>query len=81
MDYRGRHAAGTIFMILVLGMVLYLFATVKLSDGFVDAGRCGVGLPGCSGERVRCMNGYCGSDVALTLPLESDLPMTPATKY
>ena len=81
MDCRGRHAAGAIFMLLVLGMILYLFASVKLSDGFVDAGRCGVGLPGCSGERVRCMNGYCRSDVAPTLPLESDLPMTPETKY
>ena len=81
MDYRGRHAAGAIFMIMVLGMILYLFASVKLSDGFVDAGRCGVGLPSCSGERVRCMNEYCKSDVAPTLPVDSDLPMTPATKY
>lgn len=76
-----RHLAGTIFIIIVIGMITYLVITPKILDGFVDAGRCGVGLPSCSGERVRCMNGYCKSDIAPVLPEQSDLSMTPPTKY
>jgi hypothetical protein len=76
-----RHSAGTIFIILVMGMMIYLVIIPKTSEGFVDAGRCGVNLPSCSGERVRCMNGYCKSDIPPKLPPISDLPMTPATKY
>lgn len=76
-----RHSAGTLFVILVLAMMIYLVIMPKASEGFVDAGRCGVDLPSCSGERIRCMNGYCKSDIPPKLPPISDLPMTPPTKY
>ena len=81
MDMKLRHLAGTLFMIAVLGMMIYLVIMPNPSEGFVDAGRCGVDLPSCSGERIRCMNGYCKSDIPPELPLLSDLPMTPPTKY
>ena len=81
MDMKLRHAAGTIFLVLVMGMMIYLVVMPRASEGFVDAGRCGVDLPSCSGERVRCMNGYCKSDIPPQLPKYSDLPMTPPTKY
>jgi hypothetical protein len=76
-----RHLAGTIFIVLVLAMVIHLVIMPKASETFVDAGRCGVDLPSCSGERIRCMNGYCKSDIPPKLPPISDLPMTPPTKY
>ena len=66
-----RHAAGTIFIIIMCGMIIYL--TTKSYEGF--ANRCGVDLPSCSG--LRCMNGYCKSDIPPTLPYLSDLPITP----
>ena len=75
-----RHLSGTLFIVLVVIMTLYLL-TSRASEGFVDAGRCGVDLPSCSGERIRCMNGYCKSDIPPKLPPLSDLPMTPPTKY
>ncbi len=81
MDMKLRHAAGTVFIIAVIGMMMYLVVMPKASEGFVDPGRCGVDLPSCSGERVRCMNGYCKSDIPPQLPKYSDLPMTPPTKY
>jgi hypothetical protein len=71
---------GTVFIILVIGMVIYLMMT-STSEGFVDPGRCGVDLPSCSGEHVRCVNGYCKSDIPPKLPVLSDLPLTPPTKY
>ena len=43
--------------------------------------RCGVDLPRCVGEHVRCINGYCRSEVASTLPSFSKLRMTPPTSY
>jgi hypothetical protein len=81
MDMKLRHAAGTLFIIAVMGMMIYLVMMPKASEGFVDPGRCGVDLPSCQGERVRCMNGYCKSDIPPQLPKYSDLPMTPPTKY
>lgn len=81
MNMKLRHSAGTLFVILVLAMMIYLVVMPKASEGFVDAGRCGVDLPSCSGERIRCMNGYCKSDIPPKLPPISDLPMTPPTKY
>lgn len=81
MDMKLRHLAGTVFIITVFGMMLYLVIMSRASEGFVDAGRCGVDLPSCQGERVRCMNGYCKSDIPPQLPKYSDLPMTPPTKY
>jgi hypothetical protein len=47
-------------------------------EAFVDAPRCGVDLPSCVGEDVRCINGYCKSDKAPTLPPFSDLPIMPS---
>lgn len=79
MDPNGRKVAGALFVVLVLWMILHVI--YGSTEGFVDAGRCGVKMPSCSGERVRCINGYCKSDVAPTLPLLSDLPMTPPNKY
>jgi hypothetical protein len=81
MDMKLRHLAGTIFIIAVMGMMIYLVIMPKASEGFVDPGRCGVDLPSCSGERVRCMNGYCKSDIPPKMPSISDLLMTPPTKY
>jgi hypothetical protein len=81
MDMKLRELSGTIFIILVIGMMIYLIITPRASESFVDVGRCGVDLPSCVGERIRCMNGYCKSDIAPTLPLLSDLPITPPTKY
>ena len=72
-----RHSAGTIFIVLVVGMMIYLMVMPKVSEGFVDPGRCGVDLPSCSGERVRCMNGYCKSDIPPKMPPISNLPITP----
>ena len=81
MDMKLRHLMGTFFIIIVIGMMIYLMTIQGASEGFVDPGRCGVDLPSCSGERVRCMNGYCKSDIPQELPPLSDLPMTPPTKY
>ena len=81
MDMKLRHLAGTVFIILVVMMMIYLVTMSHHSEGFVDPGRCGVDLPSCSGERIRCMNGYCKSDIPPKLPPLSDLPITPPTKY
>ena len=82
MDMKLRHLAGTTFIVLVIMMMIYLVMTpMRPSEGFVDADRCGVDLPSCQGERVRCINGYCKSDVAPKMPLLSDLPMLPPTRY
>jgi hypothetical protein len=81
MDMKLRHLAGCTFMVLVIAMMIFLVTVPGMSEGFVDAGRCGVDLPSCEGERVRCMNGYCKSDIPPKLPPISDLPMTPPTKY
>jgi hypothetical protein len=78
MNMRLKHLAGALFLIL-LGCMIWL--TMRRSESFVDAGRCGVDLPSCQGERIRCTNGYCKSDIPPTLPLLSPLPMTPPTAY
>ena len=62
----------TVIMVFVVFVVCYLF--YSSCEGFETRQRCGVDLPSCSG--LRCINGYCQSDVAPTLPL-SDLPMYP----
>lgn len=81
MDMKLRQLSGTLFIIIALGMMIYLVIISSPSEGFVDAGRCGVDLPSCSGEHIRCMNGYCKSDIPSKMPPISDLPMTPPTKY
>lgn len=81
MNIKLRQSGGKLFIMLIIGMVLFLVLMPKASEGFMDAGRCGVDLLSCSGERIRCMNGYCKSDIPPKLPPLSNLPMTPPTKY
>jgi hypothetical protein len=75
---RLKHSAGALFIILLAGMI---WLAMRRSESFVDAGRCGVNLPSCQGEHIRCMNGYCKLDSPPMLPLLSPLPMTPPTAY
>ena len=63
-------------LIVIALVIIILYATCTVSEGFVDEGRCGVDLPSCSGG-LRCINGYCKSDIAPILPVFSDLPMMP----
>lgn len=65
-----------LFIVMVLYEALHPFASI---DAFANAGpaRCGVDLPSCVGEHVRCINGYCRSDIPATLPAFSPLPMAP----
>ena len=81
MNMKLRQSAGKLFVVLIIGMIIYLVLIPKVSEGFMDTIRCGVDLPSCSGERIRCMNGYCKSDIPSKLPYLSDVPMTPPTKY
>ena len=60
-----------LFIALVALIAFILLRTV--SDSFVDAGRCGVGLPSC--KDLRCINGYCKSDHPPAFPGLSDLPL------
>jgi hypothetical protein len=83
MDMQLRQIFGFLFVLISIGMIWFLYTSPKASDmdGFVDAGRCGVDLPSCSprndNPRVRCMNGYCKSDIPPQLPILSDLPVIP----
>lgn len=79
MDMKLRQLSGTLFVIIAIGMMIYI--SMNSCESFMDVGRCGVDLPSCSGERIRCMNGYCKSDIPPKLPLLSDLHMTPPTRY
>ena len=79
-----RRLAGILFIVLIISMLIYLVMLPNIFEGFegfegFEAGeRCGVDLPSCSGgERIRCINGYCKSDIPKQLPLLSDLPMVP----
>ena len=76
-----RHVFGNAFIIMVVLMTVYVVSQVNSADSFVDVGRCGVGLPSCSGEHVRCINGYCKSDQPPRFPTISDLQMVPASSY
>ncbi len=78
---RLKHFAGSLFIILLGGMLLCVILTSKTSEFFVDAGRCGVNLPSCSGKDIRCINGYCSSDIPKSLPNRSSLSITPPTAY
>ena len=66
---------GSIFIILSIIFILYLYFSAPV-EGFVDSARCGVDLPPCS-DGLRCMNGYCRSDIPPTMPVISDLPIKP----
>ena len=63
-------------LIIIALIIVILYATYTTNEGFVDAGRCGVDLLPCSGG-LRCMNGYCKSDIAPVMPRFSDLPLMP----
>jgi len=63
-------------LIVVVLIIVILYATCHVSEGFVDAQRCGVDLSSCP-SGLRCINGYCKTDVAPVLPLMSDLPLMP----
>jgi len=76
-----RYTAGNAFVIVAVLMMVYVVFSVNMSEEFVDAGRCGVGLPSCSGEHVRCINGYCKSDMQPSYPTVSDLQVTPSVTY
>jgi len=83
MDMKYRQFAGTIFIVMVIAMAAYVIEQVTSAnhEDFIDAGRCGVDLPSCVGERVRCINGYCKSDRLVAFPELSDIPMLPPTRY
>ena len=72
-----RLLMGIIFLVLIMLMTLYVHYSTKVSDSFVDIGRCGVDIPSCS-NGLRCINGYCKSDIPTQLPPLSDLPIRPA---
>ena len=67
-------------LIVIALIIVILYCTYNnidgFIDGFVDAKRCGVDLPSCP-VGLRCMNGYCKSDITPVLPHFSDLPLTP----
>ena len=63
-------------LIVIILVIVILYATCTVSEGFVDTQRCGVDLPSCS-SGLRCINGYCKTDIAPVLPYFSDVPITP----
>ena len=65
-----------VVLFVIISLIIYKVYKTSVVDGFVDEGRCGVDLPSCA-SGLRCINGYCKSDVAAHLPLLSDLPMMP----
>ena len=62
-----RQVSCVSFIILILGLYIYFTSTEGFisTEGFVD--RCGVDIKSCSDE-LRCMNGYCKSDILKILP-------------
>ena len=62
MSYR-QIISSTVIILFILIIVYEALHPFDALDAFVDASRCGVGLPSCAGERVRCINGYCRSDI------------------
>jgi hypothetical protein len=80
-----KKAIHVLFMILMVGVISYVYYSShtegveeKVAQGPL---RCGVDLPRCVGEHVRCINGYCRSEMASALPSFSNLHMTPPTSY
>ena len=73
-----HYRAGVICIVLFITMLVYvIYSPSTIIDHFVDAARCGVDLPPCQGEHVRCMNGYCKSDIAPVLPSHTGLSVFP----
>lgn len=73
-----RLLMGSFFAILAVLMLMYIYnMPTPWLDGFMDMrGRCGPNLGVCP-EGLRCLNGYCKSDIAPKLPVLSDLPVRP----
>ena len=72
-----RLLMGSFCAILAVMMLMYVYSMPTPWEGFVDArGRCGPNLGVCP-EELRCLNGYCKSDIAPKLPPLSDLPIRP----
>jgi hypothetical protein len=70
-----RETAAVAFIVMALFAILYLYM-VPSAEGFVDRIRCGVDLPACT-DGLRCINGYCKTDVPAQMPTLSDLPIRP----
>jgi len=71
-----REILGVVFMVLVIVGLLYVIYMRTPYENFADSGRCGWSLGVCP-DGLRCINGYCKSDVAPKLPALSDLPLRP----
>jgi hypothetical protein len=85
MSPSNRFKMGTLFVVLI-GIMMVAFcmqSRMRMGnalEGFVDVGRCGPNLGVCPtwpGTELRCINGYCKSDVPPKLPALSDLPVRP----
>lgn len=67
---------------IIAGLLLITFCMLCFqkwtmnNEGFVDTGRCGPNLGVCPAP-LRCINGYCKTDIAPTLPYLSELPVVP----
>ena len=76
-----KQQMGVLFLgILTLLLIGFFAQRAALNEAFVDVGRCGPNLgvcPGWPGTDLRCINGYCKSDVPPKLPAVSDLPIHP----
>jgi Na+/glutamate symporter len=66
--------SGLLFIVILVLSIVFL--SKNMIEKFVDAGRCGVGMASCP-NGLRCMNGYCKSDMPAHLPPLSDLPIRP----
>ena len=74
-----RFLFGSFVAIISVIMILYIYNMPQPYDeGFVDTGRCGPEVGKVCPDGLRCMNGYCKSDIPPTLPPVSDLPVRPA---
>jgi hypothetical protein len=72
-----RTTMGIVFGAIVIIMILYVYILPQpWSETFIDLGGCGPGRGVCP-EGLRCINGYCKTDVAPVLPALSDLPVRP----
>jgi hypothetical protein len=53
---------------------------LRKSESFLaspGSGRCGIQLGGCDGPDMKCMNGYCESNIPPKQPETSGLPVYP----
>lgn len=76
-----RATIGAICMGLVIVGLVYLVYMRKPFENFANSDssgyrRCGWSLGTCS-DGLRCINGYCKTDVAPVLPALSNLPIRP----